>query len=228
MAKLLIIEDNHEEGEILSGLLKSEGFSVDLVHNGEDSLQLLKLYSYDALIVDWELPGISGPEVCRQYRSVQGDAAILMLTGRADVMSKASGLDLGADDYVTKPYEFIEVLARVRSLLRRPPVFVGQTLQAGGVELDVANRIARLGATKVELTQREAALLEFLLRHQNRSFGSKALLDAVWPLESAMSEDTVRSCMRHLRKKLDAAGGADVITTVQGGGYMVGKKEQQN
>ena len=224
MAKILIIEDNEEEGEILSSLLKGEGFSVDMVHSGEDSVQLLKLYSYDVLVVDWELPGMSGPEVVQQYRSFKGDAPILMLTGRADVNSKATGLDLGADDYVTKPYEFIEVLARVKSLLRRPPVFVGQTLSADGVEFEVDNKVARVGSTKVELTQREAAILEYLLRHQNRSFSSKALLDAVWPLESAMSEDTVRSTMRHLRKKLDTAGGAEVITTVQGGGYMIGKK----
>jgi DNA-binding response OmpR family regulator len=225
MAKILIIEDNLEEAEVLDGLLKSEGHTVDLVHNGEDALQLLKLYPYDLLIVDWELPGMAGPEISRQYRNLSGHSPILMLTGRSDATSKAAGLDFGADDYLTKPYEFIELNARIRSLLRRPPVFVGQVLRAEGLEFDVEKRVVQLGGKTIDLTPRESAVLEFLLRHPDRVFGSKALLNAVWPLESAMSEDTVRSCMRTLRKKLDAAGGADIITTMQTGGYMIKTKE---
>jgi DNA-binding response OmpR family regulator len=227
MAKILIVEDNRQEGDLLASMLTHEGYAVDLVHTGEDALQLFNTYAFDILILDWELPGISGPELCQRYRHSKGDALILMLTGRSDVMDKAQGLDCGADDYVTKPYKFVEVVARIRSLLRRPPGFVYHTLQGDGIEFEIETRIARIGDKKIELSVREAAVLEFLLRHPNRTYGARALLDAVWPLESAMSEDTVRSCMRHLRNKLATVKDSEIVKTVAGGGYMVAKTEKE-
>lgn len=223
MAKILIVEDNEAQSEILGLLLREEGFDVDIVHSAEDGIQVVERFPYDLLIVDWELPGMTGPEFCKKYRQSGGNASVLMLTGRTDVKSKAAGLDLGADDYVTKPYEILEVSARIRSLLRRPAAFVGHVLRADGIEYDMESKAARIGNTRIELTRREAALLEFLLRHPNQGFSAKMLLDAVWPLEAAVTEDTVRSSMRHLRNKLASAGGADTIKTVQGAGYMIAK-----
>jgi DNA-binding response OmpR family regulator len=221
MAKFLVVEDNVEEAEILSQWLKHEKNVVDVVRSAEDALQLLPHYQYDVLIVDWELPGKSGAELCKAYRAHGGQALILMLTGRADTGSKAAGLDSGADDYLTKPYDLREAGARIRALLRRPPQVMTKVIAIGDVELDTTSRAVKVGAGQVELTQREMALLEFLMRHQNQAFSSKALLNAVWPLESALSEDTVRSCMRNLRKKLADAGNQSLIQTVQGFGYII-------
>jgi DNA-binding response OmpR family regulator len=226
MAKILIVEDDPHQGDNLSIMLEHEGYTFDLVVSGEDALHLLKTYSYDLLILDWGLPGISGMDVCQQYRNSNGVAPVLMLTARDDKVSIATGLDRGADDYVAKPYNIMELAARIRSLLRRPPGYVKHTLQADGIEFDIGSKVARVGEHKTELSQREAALLEFLLRHPNRTFRSKALLDAVWPLESAISEDTVRSCMRHLRNKLSEGGNVEIIKTVPGGGYMISKLDQ--
>jgi DNA-binding response OmpR family regulator len=223
VAKILIVEDNEAQSEILGLLLQEEGFDVDIVHSAEDGIQILDRFPYDLLIVDWELPGMQGPEFCQRYRQSGGNASVLMLTGRTDVKSKAAGLDLGADDYVTKPYEILEVAARIRSLLRRPAAFVGHVLRADGIEYDVEGKAARIGNTRIDLTRREAALLEYLMRHPNQGFSAKALLDAVWPLEAAVTEDTVRSSMRHLRNKLASAGANDTIKTVQGAGYMIAK-----
>jgi two-component system copper resistance phosphate regulon response regulator CusR len=223
MAKILLLEDNREEADLLVTLLKHENHVVDLVNSGEDALQILKHYQYDVLILDWELPGISGAEVCKQYRTDGGAGGVLMLTGRSDIPSKTTGLDLGSDDYLTKPYDFNELSSRIRALLRRSAATIVSELSAQGISFDTKKRLAKVGESKVELTQREAAVLEFLLRNLDRSFSSKALLDSVWPLESALSEDTVRSCMRHLRNKLAAAGGDSIIKTAQGGGYMIEK-----
>ena len=227
MAKILLVEDNLEQATLLSSFLTGEHHVVDVVHSGEDAIHLIGFQSYDLLILDWELPGLSGAEVCENYRTSGGQAAVLMLTGRSDVPSKAIGLDSGADDYLTKPYDFRELAARVRSLLRRPAGLIHNALSADGVQLEVETRTAKIGADSVELTPRECAILEFLIRHANRPYASKALLNAVWPLESAMSEDTVRSCMRHLRTKLATAGGESIIKTVQGLGYVVEKRRQE-
>ena len=223
MAKILIVEDDEAAAQILALLLKDEGFDVDYVHTAEDGMQILRRFPYELLIVDWELPGMAGPDFVKLYRANSGTASVLMLTGRSDVRSKATGLDFGADDYVTKPYEIVEVCARIRSLLRRPASFLGQILRADGIEYDVAAKAARINGVKIELTRRESSLLEFLMRHPNQGFSAKALLDAVWPLEAEVTEDTVRSSMRHLRNKLASSGGADTIKTVQGAGYLIPK-----
>lgn len=221
MAKFLLIEDNPQEASVLAHWLKHENHVVDVTHSAEDALQLLSQFEYEVLIVDWELPGMSGAEMIRSYRAHGGRAMILMLTGRSDVGSKTTGLDVGADDYLSKPYDPREAGARIRALLRRPHPLLTTVLKVGDVELDVAARTLTVNSRDVQLTQREMALLEFLLRHQNQFFSTEALLNSVWPAESAYSEDTVRSCMRHLRKKLSSAGNEWLIQTVQGLGYSI-------
>jgi DNA-binding response OmpR family regulator len=228
MAKILLVEDRADEAAVLVRLLESDKHVVDTVTSSEDALHLLKTYSYDLLIVDWELPGLSGAELCKTYREDGGKAAVLMLTGRQDTLSKAAGLDFGADDYLCKPYDYIELGARIRSLLRRPAGLIASELSAPGITYQVETKTVKAGTAVIELSQREAALLEYLLRHPNRTFSAKALLDAVWPLESALSEDTVRSCMRHLRQKLLDACGSPVIATVRRSGYIIRSGAENN
>lgn len=221
MAKVLVVEDHIEEAGTLAKWLESKGHAVDVVHSGEDALLLFASYSYELIILDWLLPGVSGLDVCIEYRRKGGKAVVLMLTGRGDVPSKAEGLNSGADDYLSKPYDLRELSARVGALLRRPADTIIEKLQAAGVVLDTGVRTATVGGNRtVELSAREYALLEYLLRHQNKIYNARALLDFVWPVESAMSEDTVRSVMRNLRQKLDV-GGREIIKTIHGSGYMI-------
>ncbi len=224
MAKVLVVEDHVEEAGTLAKWLESKGHAVDVVHAGEDALLLFASYNYELIILDWMLPGVSGLDVCIEYRRNGGKAVVLMLTGRGDVPSKADGLNSGADDYLSKPYDLRELSARVNALLRRPADTIIEKLQSGGVVLDTGTRTAMVGDQTVDLSTREYSLLEYLLRHQNKIYSARALLDYVWPVESAMSEDTVRSVMRNLRKKLDA-GGREIIKTVHGSGYLISSDE---
>lgn len=220
MAKILVVEDHAEEALTLAKWLESQGHAVDVVHSGEDALHLLQTFSYELLILDWQLPSLGGVDVCVKYRQDKGKAVVLMLTGRSDVPSKAEGLNAGADDYLAKPYDLRELSARVNALLRRPSDNFIQKLQAPGVILDPGTHTAMVGENLVELSLREYALLEYLLRHQDKVYSAKQLLDYVWPVESAMSEDTVRSVMRNLRRKLDV-GKREIIKTIHGTGYII-------
>lgn len=221
MAKILVVEDNEEFASILGTWLESQNYVVDTVHSGEDALQLLSSFNYDLLILDWELPGIQGIGVCEKYRRRGGTSPILFLTGKSDVGSKVTGLETGADDYLPKPFEFRELAARLRSLLRRPPGLLSNVLTVQGVSLHVDSHSVSLGGKEISLTPREFSLLEFLMRHPNHAYSSKALLDSVWPLDSALSEDTVRSCMRSLRKKISVDGQECIIKTLAGYGYII-------
>lgn len=221
MAKLLIVEDDEYFAGLLAAGLESQIYNVDMVHTGEDALMLLASYTYDLLILDWELPGIEGIEVCQKYRARGGSAPVLFLTGKSDFKSKIAGLDQGADDYLCKPVHFPELYARVRSLLRRPAAIVSKELTIKGLTLNSETHRVELEGKNVHLTPSEFRLLEFLMKHPNYGYSSKALLNAVWPLESALSEDTVRSCMRSLRKKITVEGKDCIISTVSGFGYTI-------
>lgn len=221
MAKILVVEDNEEFAGILATWLESQNYVVDTVHTGEDALQLLSSFNYDLLILDWELPGIQGIGVCEKYRRRGGTTPILFLTGKSDVGSKVTGLETGADDYLSKPFEFRELSARLRSLLRRPAGLVSNVLTIRGLSLHVDSHSAEIAGKEITLTPREFSLLEFLMRHPNHAYSSKALLDSVWPLDSALSEDTVRSCMRSLRKKITVDNEECIIKTLAGYGYII-------
>lgn len=227
MAKILVVEDNEEFASILATWLQSQSYVVDAVHTGEDALQLLSSFNYDLLILDWELPGIQGIGVCEKFRRKGGTTPVLFLTGKSDLTSKVTGLETGADDYLSKPFEFRELAARVRSLLRRPAAIISNVLTVQGVALHVDSHSVEVGDKEVALTPREFSLLEFLMRHTNHAYSSKALLDSVWPLDSALSEDTVRSCMRSLRKKISTEGQDCIIKTMAGYGYII-ESEQSN
>jgi DNA-binding response OmpR family regulator len=221
VAKLLIVEDDLEFADVLSIWLETQGYLVEKASNGEDALQLLSAFKYDLLIFDWELPGVTGVDVCQTFRKQGGTTPILFLTGKADVDSKVTGLETGADDYMCKPIDFRELGARLRTLLRRPSGLHASVLKAAGITLDTDTHRVKVSDVEVSLSPREYSLLEYLMRHTNKSFSSKALLDSVWTSDSAMSEDTVRSTMRGLRKKITLDGTECAIKTVAGYGYTI-------
>lgn len=225
MAKILLVEDEPELAERLTDWFSMENHVLEIVDNGEDALQLLKNFTYDVIVLDWGLPGITGIEVCRTYRQEGGKAPVLFLTGKGDVASKETGLDIGADDYLVKPFDVRELSARIRSLLRRPASLVSNALSAGGINLDVQARSLTSGDKTVQLMPKQCALLEYLMRNPNRFYSAKALLDAVWPSDSEASESTIRTWVKTLREKLSKLGKEDCIKTVLGSGYMFESKD---
>jgi DNA-binding response OmpR family regulator len=221
MAKVLLVEDDLELADKLSAWLKTEKYLVDHVADGRQALEMLKTYEFDLVVLDWDLPEMSGIDVCRNMRSNGSKVPILMLTGKGTFEDKEEGLDSGCDDYLTKPFDTRELAARLRALLRRPTEFSGMVLKVGNVTLQpTAHKVERDGQT-VELSRTEYALLEFLMRHPNQVFSPDALLNNVWTSESEASIDTVRTYIKTLRKKLSDGGGSSIIRTIFGVGYKV-------
>ncbi|MBX9688686.1 MAG: response regulator transcription factor [Candidatus Obscuribacterales bacterium] len=221
MAKLLVAEDNDEFLDRIVSWLKSEGHTVEFVTNGTDALENLRFYQYDAIILDWNMPGMTGLNVCTEYRSSGGVTPILMLTGKDAIQDKTQGLDAGADDYLTKPFDARELSARIRALLRRPKIVQDNVLRVKSIELNAVSREVSVSGKKVNLLPLEYALLEFLMRHPNHVYSHTDLIDRVWKSESNSTAEAVRTCVMALRKKIAIEGEASVIKTVHGLGYKL-------
>jgi DNA-binding response OmpR family regulator len=220
MPKVLVVDDDVILAEVVTDALKADQYEVDWAANGEDGWAMLGSYKYDVLILDWQMPGKSGLELCKDYRKSGGTSPVLMLTGKGSLSNKEEGLDSGADDYLTKPFELRELRARVRALLRRPQVFKPEALVARGIEIDGGAHRVQKDGVEVKLIPREFALLYFLMRHPNQVFSAEALLDRVWSNESDALPNAIRKCVERLRKKLDTDGQSSIIETVHGVGYM--------
>lgn len=222
MAKILIVEDDRELAGVLQDWLCSEHHVVDTIDNGSEADQMLRHYAFDLLVLDWDLPGMPGVEICRNFRSRGGTTPILMLTGKGEIKDKTAGLDAGADDYLTKPFHPDELSARVRALLRRPSaVAASNELRVADLAMEPATyRVTRAGK-ELRLLPKEFALLEFLMRHPNVVFSAEALIDRAWSTESDASPDTVRTNIKRLRQKIDTEGSKQLIITVHGVGYKL-------
>jgi len=220
MAKILIIEDDKKLAEGVIDWLAMEKHTVDHAESGEDGLQLLTNFSYDLVILDWNLPGIDGLEVCRRLRAGGSELPILFLTAQTKIENVETGLDAGADDYLQKPFQVRELSARIRSLMRRPKGLLTNTVTAGYLTVELDSHYVGIGDKKISLTPKEFALLEFFIRNPNKFFSSKALLASVWPSDSESAEESVRTIMFHLRKKITPQGENCLIKTVQGSGYI--------
>ncbi len=223
MAKILIVEDDLDTSETLAQLLSLQSHLVDSVQDGATALNYMTTCFYDLILLDLNLPSIDGFTICRTYRESGGTAKIIMLTGQSDVLNKIEGLDLGADDYLTKPFDARELNARISSVLRR----IG-TLQPSdrrslsGVVLDLKTREVVINGTAVSLKPREFSLLEFFLKHPNQVFATNALLDRLWTTDSESTEDAVRMSITRLRKQLAAVPGCEIqIETIFGIGYKL-------
>lgn len=221
MAKILLVEDEADISDLVTAWLAKDHHVVEVAATGEQALDLLRVYPFDVLILDWMLPGVSGVEVCREYRTRGGTSPILMLTAKSHVNEKEKGLDAGADDYLTKPFELIELSARVRALLRRPVSFAGTVLKVGTIVLDTSTHKVTKNGGEVQLLPKEFALLAFFMRHPNQVFSAEALLDRVWSSDSEASPETIRTYIKRLRKKIDEEDKSSLIGTVHGVGYKL-------
>ncbi len=221
MPKILLVEDDHALVKLMCDCLGAQQHTVEFSYNGAEGLDLLRSYQFELIILDWDLPGLSGIEVCRQYRARGGMTPVLMLTGKSTVGDKEAGLDAGADDYLTKPFSMRELAARVRALLRRPGGLAESVLRCRHIELEPDARKVMKNGAEIKLLPREFALLEFMMRHPGQVFTTQALLDRVWPLGSDATAEAVTSCIKRLRTKLDKEGEPSVITSVYGVGYKV-------
>jgi len=221
MSKILLVEDDENLAFLLKMQLEQARYMVDHVAAGLIAISQLKIAEYDLLILDWMLPDISGVDVCRQYRGAGGRTPILMLTARGAIEDKASGLNAGADDYLVKPFHPIELNARVQALLRRPTSYAGKTLKVRDIELDTEGNRVFKGGQEIDLTSKEFALLELLMRYPNQSFTLESILSRVWQSDSTASVDTVRTHMKTLRRKLGDSEENGIIRTKRGAGYRI-------
>ena len=222
MAKILFLEDEKALADIVLDVLSANDYMVDHVSLAADAKVRLRVYQYDLVILDVNLPDGNGVEVCRDFRSSGGLTPVLMLTGRNKVQEKALGLDAGADDYLTKPFHVDELSARVRALLRRPTGFVGSTLKFADLELNTStHRVSKAGA-EIQLLPKEFTLLEFLMKHTGQVFSAEALIERLWPTDSEASPDAIRIYITRLRNKIDTKGETSLISTMRGVGYRLG------
>jgi DNA-binding response OmpR family regulator len=219
MAKILVVEDNAELADNVQEWLTMEQHNVDVCGDGVQALAFLDTYEYDVIVLDWALPGMSGIEICKQFRSRGGVTPILMLTGRRTVDDKETGLDAGADDYLTKPFELRELSARIRSLMRRAPAAPTEVLKFVYIVLDKqAKRVTKDGQ-ELKLMPKDFAILELLMTYPQKVFSPEALLDRIWPSDSEASADVVRKHINRLRNLIDTPGKQSLIRTVHGVGY---------
>lgn len=221
MAKILIVEDEIELAKPLANWLTAQGHIIEVVHDGSEAISYLRINQYDVVILDWMLPGMTGLEICQQYRSQGGKGLVLMLTARKTVDDKARGLDAGADDYLEKPFHLKELAARIRALLRRSATISGDILDAGDIKLDTVKRRVWRGTQEVALSPKEFALLEFFMRHPQQYFSADAIIDRIWRSDTEITSDTIRMHVKSLRRKIDIVGQASFIHTLHGVGYKL-------
>jgi DNA-binding response OmpR family regulator len=219
--RLLLIEDEEPLATALALGLRRHGYAVDVALDGEQGCAMAEVDPYDLLILDLNLPGMDGLAVCRRLRLRQPGMLILMLTARTLPAQRVTGLDEGADDYLTKPFHFAELAARLRALLRRQQSDHAPALTLGSLWLDPAAHVASVAGRRLDLTAKEFALLEYLLRHPTEVSSGEALLEHVWDREADRFSNTVRVHLATLRRKLAAADGGDCIETVVGVGYCL-------
>lgn len=229
MAKILIVEDDPALANIVNDWLRKENHVVDRVANGKDGLERLQAYDYDLVILDIDLPQMSGYEVCKRYRQSGGKAGIIMLTGKGAIDDREEGLDSGADDYLTKPFHPRELSARIRSLLRRSPLLMSENvITCGDVVMDIKRLKVSRADREIQLNPMEFALLEFFMRNPGQYFSQDALLNRVWSSESDASPDTVRFHIAKLRSKLDREGETSLIKTQHRIGYCFDPKPDRD
>ena len=219
--RVLVIEDDPTVGQFVKRGLEEQRWSVDLVADGEEGETLARTQPYDLVVLDMRLPGRSGLEVLRNLRARGFERPVLVLTAQDAVDAKVETLRAGADDYVTKPFAFEELLARVEALGRRPRVLATPVLKVADLEVDLDAREVRRGEELVELTPKEFLVLEYLCRHKGRVMSRTLITEYAWGYHFDPGTNIVDVVINHLRKKIDSGKGKKLITTVRGVGYVI-------
>ena len=220
MARILVVEDQPKLLRTLEQGLREAGYDVLTASNGEAAFQLATTNAVELLILDWMLPGRSGVEVLRELRDTGFAKPVLLLTARDQVRDRVAGLDAGADDYLVKPFDFDELLARLRALLRRKTEPPNLTLSAGDLQVDLLTRCVLRGGEEIELTRREFELLEYLLRRRNHTVPRDELARELWK-EPAILTNVIDVTVKQLRKKIERPGSRQLIATIRGVGYSL-------
>ncbi|MCU0545011.1 MAG: response regulator transcription factor [Oscillatoriaceae cyanobacterium Prado104] len=225
--RILLVDDEVELTDPLSRVLTREGYTVDVAFDGAKGSNLAIDGNYDLLILDWMLPTKTGLAICQQLRSLGRNTPVLFLTAKDTVDDRVQGLDAGADDYLVKPFELRELLARVRALLRRPATFDADVtlgrLQVAGLELDYENQLAYRGDRTIELSEKECQLLEYLMRHPGQVLTHEQIYQYLWTEAEKPSSNVLAAQIRLLRRKIEAPGESALIHTVYGRGYRFGE-----
>ena len=221
LVRLLVVEDDIKMASLIKRALTREGYAVDMAATGTDALWMGQEFPYDAIVLDAMIPEPDGFDVCRQLRQAGRWMPVVMLTARDSVEDRVRGLDVGADDYLAKPFAFAELFARLRALLRRDPNERPTVLAAGDLSLDPATRAVDRDGAPIELSAREFALLELLLRHKGEVLSRTSIIDHVWDFAYDGGSNVVDVYVRYLREKVDRPFGRASIETVRGAGYRL-------
>ncbi len=221
MAKVLIIEDDVALAAALVNWFSTEGHRAESTENGADGLQLLLYSGFDLALIDWQLPELSGTDICRQYRQRGGRMPILMMTSKSHSVEKAEGLDSGADDYLSKPFDMREFAARVRALLRRSTGYFESSSQSGLVSLDQGKCQVTIRGKRIQLVPKEFDVLEFLFRHANNYISSERMIAHVWDSDADVSTEALRMCILRLRKKIEDPDHPPLLESSKGLGYKL-------
>lgn len=219
--RLLLVEDDTRMAATAAQFLRNAGFAVDVAPDGASALREAALNPYDAVVLDLGLPDLDGVEVCRRLRAARVSARILMATARDTVEDRIAGLDIGADDYIVKPYALGELVARLRALLRRPAESLPAVLRAGDLTLDTATRVARRGAREIPLTTKEFAVLELLMRHPGAVLTRERISAHAWDDNYDPLSNVIDVYVGRLRRKIDHDGEPPLVETIRGAGYRL-------
>ena len=222
--KVLIVEDEHKIANLIKQGLEQERFIVDVAYDGASGFDLASSEPYDVIILDRLLPGTDGLEICKKLRTLGIHISILMLTAKGQLADKVEGLNSGADDYLTKPFAFEELLARIKALIRRPKVTTSNVLEVEDLSLNIDTYEVRRGKDKINLSSKEFSLLEYLMRHQNKTLTKAQIINHVWSYEANILPNTVEVFIGYLRNKIDRPfkNKPNLISTVRGFGYRIG------
>jgi len=221
--RVLLVEDELRLGTLVRRGLTEEGHAVDLAFSGEEALGWISAADFDVIVLDIMLPGIDGLETCRRFRRRRIQAPILLLTAKDSISDRVAGLDAGADDYLTKPFAFAELAARLRALSRRPRNGLEPILTVGDLRIDPANRQVWKGEEEINLPNKEFRILEYLLRHPNRVLTRSMIAEHVWDYDFPNVTNVIDVHIRSLRKKLDDPYPGNLIQTIRGAGYRLAK-----
>ncbi len=220
--RILVIEDEHKIAQALKKALQQENFAVDISFDGNDGYAMATTEPYDLAIIDWMLPGqYNGIEIVKAMRKQKIHIPVLVLTAKSSLSNKTSGLDAGADDYLTKPFALDELLARVRALLRRPVEMQQTVLTASDLSLNTTTCIVKRGNKEINLTGKEFALLEYLLRNQGKPCSKDMIISHIWNYDADVLPNTVEVYVKYLRQKVDEPFVKQLIQTMRGFGYKI-------
>jgi two-component system copper resistance phosphate regulon response regulator CusR len=224
--RILLVEDDEDVARFVRRGLSEQAYAVDVATNGESALELSDLTTYDAIVLDLMIPAPDGVEVCRAIRNAGSTVPILMLTARGSVDDKIAGLDAGADDYLAKPFDFGELLARLRALLRRGGATIDASLRVGTLEIDTRSHAVAIDERPLVLTTKEYAVLEYLARNAGRIVGREELAEHVWNEEFDPFTNVIEVYINRLRRHIDKVSDRKLIRTVRGAGYMLELDEE--